>query len=192
MIRFFLFLFAISTSLSAVELKVGYFFFSDSKMQKVYDRGGFDVQLATSYPLCDLDCNWSLEAYGAIEYFQRSGRSLNGHQSTSVWSIPVNIGLKPVYTISDTLQCYFAIGPRYFYIRQHNSSSFVYSNKSKNGLGGFFNTGIQYIPCNNFVIDLFGEYSYAKVRFHTHKTNVYTRNIQVGGFTFGGGLGYLF
>ncbi|WP_068468870.1 hypothetical protein [Candidatus Protochlamydia phocaeensis] len=210
---FFLFLLAISPTVSATqeycsvlpqgitpgrfsqplfEVKTGYFFFSNSKMRKVYDRGGLDTQLCASYPLWNLTSRWILNAYAAVEYFYRSGKSIKGHQKTSLWSVPINIGLKPVYKINPSMQYYFAIGPRYFYIHQHNHSSYVYENKSRNGLGLFLNTGFNYVPCDHVVIDIFGEYSYAKIHFHTGKSGVYTRNIQISGFTFGAGIGYKF
>lgn len=175
-----------------LEVKTGYFFFSDVKMRRVYDRGGLDIQLSASYPLWNLNSRFTFNAYGAVEYFNRSGRSMNVYQKTSLWSVPINIGLKPVYAITDNVQYYFAVGPRYFYIHQHNSSSYIYKNKSRNGLGFFVNTGFNYIFCDHFVIDVFSEYSYAKTHFHSGKSNVYTRNIQIGGFAFGGGLGYKF
>lgn len=174
------------------ELKAGYFRFSDSKMRKIYDRGGSDIQLCASYPFGCSISGWGIDAYGAVEYFHRSGKSINGHQKTSLRSIPINIGLKPVYNINSRMQYYFAIGPRYFYLRQHNHSSYVCKNKSRNGLGLFVNTGFNYFLCERFTIDIFGEYSYAKIRFHSGESRVYTRNIQIGGFTFGGGLGWKF
>lgn len=193
---FFLFLLAISSTVSAnrplLEVKTGYFFFSNLHMRKIYDKDGWDIQLCATYPLWNLNCRWTLNAYGAVEYFYKSGQSINGHQKTSLWSVPINIGLKPSYAINANMDYYFAIGPRYFTIHQHNRSSYVYKNKSKNGLGFFANTGFNYSLCNHFVIDVFGEYSYAKMHFYAGKSCVYTRNIQVGGFTFGGGLGYEF
>ena len=175
-----------------VEFKTGYFFFLDSTMRKIYDKGGLDLQLSASYPLWNLAKRWSLNAYGAVEYFHRSGKSINGNQKTELWSVPVNIGLKPVYLINENLQYYLAAGPRYFYVHQHNSSYYVPKNSSRNGLGLFVNTGFNYVPCDHFVVDLFGEYSYARVHFHTGDSRVYTSSIQMGGFTFGGGLGYSF
>lgn len=160
-------------------------------MRKVYDRDGLDIQLCTSYPLGNLNSRWSFNAYGAVEYFHRSGKSINGDQKTSVWSIPINIGLQPVYVINANMQYYFAIGPRYFYIHQHNDSPFVHNNRSKKGLGCFINTGFNYL-WGPFAIDIFGEYSYAKIHFYSENPSIFTRNIQVGGFTFGGGLGYSF
>jgi hypothetical protein len=175
-----------------LEAKAGYFFFSNSEMRKVYDRGGLDLQLSVSYPLWNLASGWTLNAYGAVEYLHCSGRSINDHQKTALWSIPVNIGLKPIYAINANTQYYFAIGPRYFYLHQHNDSSYVYRDKAKNGLGFFVNTGFHWVLCEHFVFDVFGEYSYAKTHFRGGDPLVYTRNIQVGGFTFGGGIGYKF
>jgi len=181
-----------SFSQSLFEFKTGYFFFSNSKMRKIYNKGGLDVQLCASYPLWNFANRWTLNVYGALEYFYRSGKSINRHQKTSLWSIPLNIGFKPVYKIDANAQCYFAIGPRYFYARQHNCSSYVYHNKSGSNLGFFINTGYKYAFCNQFIIDVFGEYSYAKMNFRGGKPRVYTRSVEVGGFTFGGGLGYEF
>lgn len=207
---FFLSLLAISSTISAIqgsyseltqetspycffkplfEVKTGYFVFSNSTMRKVYDKGGLDIQLCASYPLWNLTSRWTFNVYGALEYFHRSGKSINGHQKTSLWLVPINIGLKPVYAINASMQYYFAIGPRYFYIHQHNHSSYVYKNQTRNGLGFFLNTGFNYVLCDHCVIDIFGEYSYAKMHFHSGKPHVYTRNIQIGGFTFGGGFG---
>lgn len=177
---------------SLYEAKVGYFFFTDAQMREVFDQGGLDVQLSVTYPLWETDEDWGINLYGAIEYFERSGRSIHGHEKTSLWAIPVNIGIKPTYMISSNLQYYYTLGPRYFYLHQDNRSNYVYKNKSKNGLGYFINTGVNYFLCDNLVIDFFGEYSYAKIHFHSDSSDVYTRNIQVGGFTFGGGIGYEF
>lgn len=177
---------------TAVEIKAGYFFFSDSQMRKIYDKGGLDVQLSTSYSLLNYNKRWVLDLYGAVEYFERSGKSLNSHQKTSLWSIPVNMGIRPLYVINDNVQWYLGFGPRYFYIHQHNHSSYVNKNGSRNGLGFFLNTGFNYMVSKSFVIDAFGEYSYGKTRFHLKKSGVYTKTTQIGGFTFGLGFGYKF
>ncbi len=185
--------FDVCSSRPLIEIKAGYFNFTNSTLRKVYNRGGLDVQLCASYPFWNLNnSRWSLHAYAAMEYFQRSGKSLNTHQHTSLWALPINIGLKPVYTINDCLSYYFGIGPRYFYLHQHNRSSYIYKNRSRNGTGFFINTGIYYKLCNQFILDVFGEYSYGKIRFRGGNSRVYTKRIQFGGFTFGGGLGYEF
>ena len=108
-----------STRRSVVEAKVGYFFFSDPKMRKIYTSGGIDLQLSGSFTVWE----W-LQIYGSVEYLSKQGRSLNSHQKTTIWEVPLSLGLKPVFKVSSIIDYYFAIGPRYFFVRQHNHSNF--------------------------------------------------------------------
>ena len=170
-----------------LEFKAGYYLFADSTMRKVYSSGGYDLQISGAYPICD----W-LEVYGSVEYFNCKGKSLNEHQSTTFYGIPVSLGLKPIFNIAPGVKYYFAIGPRYFYLHQHNDSEYVDKNLSHNAFGGFVNTGFNFCIDPNIFIDIFAEYSYAKTRFHSSKLDVYTENIQVGGYVFGAGIGYAF
>lgn len=172
---------------ATLEAKAGYFFFSDSKMSEIYTEGGWDVQVSGSCPIWE----W-LEVYGSIEYLEKQGKSLGGHQSTSIWEIPLSVGIKPVIAIYKTAQYYFSVGPRYFFVHQHNHSSYVSKNISNNGLGVFVNTGFNFILWSHLLLDFFGEYSYKQMHFHSHKNNVYGGNVNVGGYTFGAGLGYAF
>lgn len=174
-----------------VELKGGYFIFADKRMRKVYDNGG-QVQLSGTLPLTNLCDGFRLDLYGSLGYQFSSGRSLGGHQKTSIWQIPVDLGLRPVFTICPELQLYATVGPRYFYIHQHNNSHYVYKDKGRSGIGLFVNTGINYFICQNWFLDIFGEYSYEKAHFHGRHSEYYTRDLQVGGYTIGAGLGYQF
>lgn len=169
-----------------VEAKVGYFFFSDSTMSKIYNSGGLDLQLSGSYPMWE----W-LHLYGSLEYLEKKGKSLNSYQNTSIWEIPISIGIKPTIAISSHGSYYFSVGPRYFYVHQHNQSSYVQKGYGHNTVGCFVNTGFNCILWNHFLLDLFGEYSYGQV--HISSSNqVYGQKVQIGGFSFGGGLGYAF
>ena len=170
-----------------LEVKVGYFFFSDSKMRKVFNEGGLDVQLCGSYPIY----RW-LHIYGSVEYLERHGRSLHGRQKASIWEVPLSLGLKPVIKIYPKVRYYFTLGPRYFFVHAHNKSSFVDRKINQNGLGGFVNTGFNFLPLPHLLIDVFGEYSYKRMDFHHSKSHVHGRTIQVGGFALGLGLGYAF
>ena len=62
----------------------------------------------------------------------------------------------------------------------------------QDGLGGFVSTGLTFFPCSNLLVDVFGEYSYGRLRFHSDREHSYGRNTQIGGFTFGAGVGYVF
>lgn len=170
-----------------IEFKAGYFFFADGKMRKIYNEGGLDLQIAGSYPIW----KW-MQIYGSVEYIERHGRSLNSHQKTRIWQYPISLGLKSVAKICKSTQYYLTIGPRYFFVHTHASSSHVDKTMNQNGIGGFAGTGFNFLPTDHLLIDVFGEYSYCKLHFHPHKKHVYGRSIQVGGFAFGAGLGYAF
>lgn len=172
---------------SILEFKAGYFFFTDNKMSKVFDQGGLDLQLCGSTPLW----RW-LQIYGAVEYLEKSGRSLHFHQKTRLWEVPISLGLEGVAKITKKLQYYLTVGPRYIFVHVHNKSHFVDKTLNENGWGGFVNTGFHFFPMRHLVIDIFGEYSYSRMHFHPHKKNVYRGSRQVGGLVFGGGIGYAF
>lgn len=172
---------------SGVEVKVGYFLFSNSKMRKVFDEGGIDIQVSGFYPLQ----SW-LHIYGSIEYLERSGRSLGYHQKTEIWETPLSLGLKIAIPVSDNIQGYFTLGPRYFFVYVHNYSSFVSRHMNENGCGGFANIGFHYNLCSNLFMNFFGECSYGRLHFHSSKTYSYGQTMQVGGFTFGSGISYFF
>jgi len=172
---------------STLEAKAGYFFFTDAKMREIYDKGGWDVQLSGACPVW----KW-LEVYGSVEYLEKHGKSLGGHQNTSIWEIPISVGLRPVIAICQNLQYYFTLGPRYFFVYQHNSSSYVSHNVNNNGLGLFVNTGFNCIVWRHLLVDFFGEYSYKQMRFYAQKSDEYGKTVDLGGFAFGGGLGYAF
>jgi len=170
-----------------IEFKGGYFFFSNSQLRDIYNKGGYDFQLSGTYPLY----KW-LDLYASIEYLRRHGYSQNGNQATAIWQIPLSLGLRAIATLHERVEYYFTLGPRYFFVHTHQDSCYVDSSLSANGLGGFANTGFNFLLCHGFFLDLFGEYSYKKMRFHPSRPNVSARDIQIGGYTFGLGAGYKF
>lgn len=175
-----------STICPCIEAKVGYFFFSDAKMRKIYDKGGLDAQVSASYPIW----GW-LQAYASIEYLERHGKSLNAHQKTCFEAVPLSIGIQTVIVIYEKLHYYFTIGPRYTFAHVENDSSYVSKNIHESGFGGFANMGLRFFIQNYLFVSAFGEYSYQKMRFKSSKVT-YGRNIQIGGFVGSGGIGFAF
>lgn len=175
----------------SIEFKAGYFCFTNDRMRNIYNDGGYEIQLSGSYPINSPGWSW-LQMYGSIGYQESRGRSLGGHQSTKLSKVFLNTGLKSIFTVFEGFQYYLAIGPRFFFLHQHNNSSFVNRRIDYNNIGAFVNTGFNYFISCNWFVDVFAEYSYEKVHFHTHRHNVYDRSIQVGGFTFGAGIGHTF
>ncbi len=181
------------SSPSNLEVKTGYFFFTSSRMQCVYDEGGLDVQLSGTLGFW----HW-MRLYGSMEYLQKSGHSLNIHQPTSIWELPLSFGLQtwiPVFTSSDDhkkVAFYLTLGPRYSFVFVRNHSKYVDNKMKENGIGGFANLGLfaSINPHLNF--DFFGEYSYARLHFHSSHFETQGHTVQIGGLAFGAAVGYAF
>jgi len=169
------------------EFKIGYFRFSDHKLREVYDNSKLDLQLALSWPIWE-----HINAYGAIEYIGGEGRSLGGHNKTTLTIVPMSLGVKYVIPIAtDEFDYYFTVGPRYYFVHQNNHGP-VDHNLNRNGLGGFVGTGFIYHFSDSLGIDAFAEYSYKRFHFESSKQNISGHALQVGGIALGGGLGYFF
>lgn len=170
-----------------LEIKPGYFFFANQTLGKIY-HGGFEIQGSLSYPLWEM-----IALYGSLGYLQVKGRSLQGNQKTSIFQVPLDIGLRIVADLNECANGYLSIGPRYFYFRQHNDSIYVNRNICRNGLGFFINGGCNFVKNEYFLLGIFGEYAFEQLSFNSMIPNVYGRqNMQVGGFTFGASIGFVF
>ncbi len=167
------------------EFKMGYFRFGDENFRHIYDRGVLDLQLTSSFRV------WRpLYVYGAIEYIEAEGRSIGGHEKTRIRIVPLSLGLQYIQPITCDFRYYLTIGPRYFFFHQRNHSSSVPHNVNKSGCGGFINTGFIYYLSHHIIVDFFGEYSYKRMHFESHRRNVSGNSAQVGGLTLGAGIGY--
>jgi hypothetical protein len=178
---------ALNANPPQVELKLGYFYFGDHKFRKIYDQGALDTQISASGAVW----KW-IRLYGAVNYISSEGRSIGGHNKTEIMFLPLSLGVQALINIEHDVKYYATIGPRYFYIHQENHFRGVNHSVNAHALGGFANMGMQVILSDNFIIDFFGEYSYARNHFSTHRQNVSEHTRQVGGLTLGGGVGYQF
>ncbi len=170
-----------------LEIKPGYFFFANHTLAKIY-HGGFEIQGSVSYPLCGM-----IALYGSLGYLHVKGKSLNGNQKTSISQVPLDAGVRSMVNLSECVKGYFSIGPRYFYFHQHNDSTYVNRNIRANGFGFFINGGCNFINNDCLLLGIFGEYAFEQKSFKSMIPNVYGRqDIQIGGFTFGASIGFVF
>lgn len=175
------------TSCAWLEIKPGYFFFSNHTLRKIY-HGGFEIQGSVTYRLCR-----TIALYGSLGYLRVKGRSLEGNQKTSIAQIPLDLGLRAVADVTDCVKAYLSIGPRYFHFHQHNDSNFVDKNVRLNGLGFFINGGCNFIKNECFLFGAFGEYAFERKSFKSKCPNVCgVPNVKIGGFTIGASLGFVF
>lgn len=170
-----------------LEMKAGYFFFSHHTLRKIY-HGGFEIQTSGTYPLWEM-----IALYGSVGYVQVQGKSLQAHQRTSLYQIPLDVGIRAFAQWGEYVQGYLSVGPRYFYVHQHNDSTYVNRNIGQHGLGFFINSGCNFIQDDRWLLGIFGEYAFERKSFTSMMPNVYGRkNVQLGGFTFGGSVGVVF
>lgn len=171
-----------------LEIKPSYFFFPTSPMHDIYDHGGFEIQGSASVPVCHY-----LDLYGSIGYRKVDGHALNSCEKTSLAVIPIDIGIKPVFNFHKRLYSFFAIGPRYFHVHQHNHSPYVNRTINGSGIGLFVNTGFSVLIVDHVLLGIFGEYSYEKKKINPKMPNVYSNGgMQMGGLAFGASVGYAF
>lgn len=176
-----------SASRPMLEIKPGYFFFSNHTLRKIY-HGGFEIQASGLYPLQ----NW-IGLYASLGYVHAKGTSLQGNQKTSIWQIPIDLGLRTTAHFNKYIKGYFSIGPRYFHFHQNNDSPYVSPKISKNGAGFFINSGLQIIAHECFILGIFGEYGYEHKSFTSTTPNVYGKpDVPIGGCTFGASVGVAF
>lgn len=158
------------------EFKMGSFRFGDKKLRHQYDEGLLDLQLSSTVRV------WKpLYAYMSLEYIGADGRLKGSHQKIKIRMVPLSLGVRYLQKVTYDLKYYLTAGPRYFFVHQWTK----HTSQTPNGFGGFVNTGFIYYIDHNFVIDLFGEYSFKKMHLRPLHGNH-----QVGGLTLGAGIGY--
>lgn len=171
-----------------LEIKPSYFVFSESPMNDIYGKGGFEIQGSASIPLCSY-----LDFYGSIGYRKAHGHALNSGEKTSLTVIPVDVGLKPTFNFCERFYYFLAAGPRYFYFHQHNDSPYVDRTINRSGIGLFVNTGFNVLLGDCLLLGIFSEYSYEKKTVCPKRPNVFSNGaVQIGGFAFGASVGYTF
>lgn len=188
---FFLFSLVVLAPLVAIEVpfefRFGYYRPSDDVIRDVYGEG-LDSQVSVSVRA------WKgLYAMTAGNYFRKSGHSLGGNEATTIEIWSASAGLKYLFALPLDYSFYLGAGPRYYFAYSSNDSEFVDRNVDGNDIGFFAMTGFLYhFNCHVF-LDAYFEYSWGRVSFSSSTPDVIPRkNVQVGGISAGGGLGFAF
>lgn len=171
-----------------LEIKPSYFLFPASLMNSVYDNGGFEIQSSVSVPV-----HHYLDLYGSVGYRKARGHALNTGEKTRLIVIPVDLGLKPIFSFGERFSYFCAIGPRYFYVHQRNYSPYVDCRVNGSGIGLFLNAGFNVQIVDHLLLGIFSEYSYEKKKICPKKPHVLSNGaVQIGGFAFGVSVGCAF
>jgi len=174
-----------------LEGNVGYFYPFSSDLRSIVGQG-IDYQLSFTYKIGE-----RFGLFASADFFTKDGRSTGDHSKTSLWILPISLGIKVFATFwqSDNrfeeLDFYFAIAPRYYLSSATNHASYVDHKNFAKGIGGMGGIGMIY-SYGHLSLDAFLDVSYSKIHSHTSIPKVKTPNVQVGSLVAGGGIGYNF
>jgi hypothetical protein len=172
-----------------VDANIGYFYPFSHTLREVI-AGSVDYQLQLTY-------KWS-KHWGAFvggDFFYNTGHSTGDHAKTTLWILPITIGIKAFGTLwatndfSQVVQGYVLLGPRWNYIHSSNNSPNVDHHTNGQGFGGMGGLGLSYLV-HQFTVNAIVNFSFANLHAHSDKHNVKAPNTQVGGMVIGGGIGW--
>ncbi|MFC1841621.1 hypothetical protein ACFLYA_00955 [Candidatus Dependentiae bacterium] len=195
----------------AITIKNGYFHPRDKVLRCIFDRcgkkGGYWFEGAVRRNV------WKrLDVEASGSYFRKEGKALCGTECTRV-SIPTfGLGLKYFFSRRDCSCCidkfsfFVGTGLRVFFYKEKNGSPFVNPCFKKTTAGGMVNVGFEYDVREHFLINLFFDYNFKKLKpcdknccnqnCDPYRTGILTSccpsyfcNVDLGGFVFGIGLG---
>ena len=166
-----------------LEGKISYYYPTDHTTREIMG-GGALYGLEASFQAY----RW-LYPWISLSIFPKKGHSIDEHNKTDIYFIPVGIGLKAIATWSGTYRPYAGIGILPTYLHTHDHSTVVYS-RHKWGIGGLFKAGCL-IELNSIFLDLFADYTLLSIDFSNTDRTI-GRKAVLDGFSAGGSIGYRF
>lgn len=165
------------------EIRAGYFYPTSGLLRKIYRTGGAEGELELSRTFCI-----NYQVWGNVNLYTKTGHSRGLHDKTRITIVPISCGLKYIFDFKPCplYRPYVGIGPSYSLIHIRNDSSFVKKRTNKHGFGFVVKSGIYFDLSCDFVLDLFADYYYQKIHFHSSGTK------DIGGVRTGLGIGYKF
>lgn len=176
-----------------LELKAGYYGFSDTHLREIYGKGALDIGGSFAFPI------WGpFNCYGSAEWIYKKSKIRTRPERIEISIVPICLGIQYEYRISSSIDWYLSLGPTFFFYHQRHHRPTIANRLDKNGFGGFANTGLLFYFTPHFALDFFAEYFYRKVRYQKLEIDaIFLRQfpgleIEIGGLAVGAGLGYDF
>ncbi len=132
-------------------------------------------------------------AFASADYFQKKGKDLGLADSTKLRMLPLALGMKYFFTITDRTNLYVGLGFEPAYVHTKSSHGCVTSKTSQWCFGGIGKVGAYIDLKRNFVLDLFFDYSFLRTKKeHFYGPTRTASKASLSGAIFGAGLGYKF
>ncbi len=172
----------------SIEGDIGYFYPFSKTLREIVG-GGADYRLSVSYKRDE-----HLGIFLSGDCFTKEGRSTGSHSKTSLWILPVTLGLRFYRTYWFScyeFSYYLAMGPRYYFAHATNDFPAVDHHNFASCIGAMGGIGF-FLSYEHFSLNAFTDVSYANGHSHTSITNVSAPNMQLGSLIAGGGIAYAF
>jgi len=199
-----------------MEFKAGYFKPTSTPFKNIYS-GGAIFGPEVTFQLVD---HYELYGFASVDYFHKDGFSVGLSTPTSITLVPLAVGVKyffPIWGCNDENDCleiaakscendcdgegmvdvdlYVGLGFQPVHVHLNNDSSFVVPSQSNWAYGGIAKAGVYLTFLCGAFIDLFIDYSFARVSFSgtpPPAMPILPVKANINGVIFGGGIGYRF
>lgn len=172
-----------------LEFKGAYFHATGERFKKIY-KGGALYGPELTMQLCD--CS-SWYGFASVDFLSKEGHSIGLNAPTKVKLMPLAFGIKYFMSCWECADFYVGLG--FQPVRVHTKDFSPLIELTKWAFGGIAKIGTYIDLSNDFLLDLFIDYSFARVSSHTNQVPagpVVPLKASINGVIFGAGLGYRF
>lgn len=197
-----------------VEARIAYYHPSDKKVRRIYGNGWPDYQIEFSKDFpgfniseysCDEGCAWNWRLWAGVSGFTKGGNSIGFEDPTRIRLIPVNLGVKLLYSVDCNTEVYAGGAVCYSFLNITDHSDFVRKHTRKEEFGGLLQSGIAYTFFNCLRVNIFVDYLFQRFQFHDKRSRPFFssgifhdarfiegKNLNLNGFKIGTGFGITF
>ena len=167
------------------EVRTAAFRPSSKLFRRIYGNWEMEYQLevAKQFNDCSDFYGWS-----SVGFLDKKGHSIPLRDSTRIMMVPLNLGIKYVYSLWSCIDVSLGIGGSCNFVNIKNHTHFLRKRTQKTAWGGIVKSGIRYNFWRSAYLDLFADYTYQHLNFHSS----HRKNVDVGGLLLGAGIGLYF
>lgn len=173
-----------------IEFKGACFLPTNSCVRNIYGKAGPLYGPELTFQLCE-NKNWY--GFASLDFLTKNGRSIGLCDRTKMHLMPLGLGLK--YFVPFCFgDFYMGLGFQPVLLKTINCSNFVLNKTSNWAFGGVAKMGSCFDLCDNYFLDIFADYSFAKLSCKKRCYNLDVINVKanISGAVIGAGIGYRF
>ncbi len=161
----------------SVEFTLGGYSMNEPRFDAVYESGGLMSGISLSAAIIS-DVNFYLD----VKYYYRVGKLTFSQEKTTLYIVPVTLGLRYIYPLG-LFSPYLGAGADFYFFYEENPIGTVLNHTN-----GFHIMGGTYVRFSKSVPVLLN----LRLKYTTAKADQNDIQIQLGGFEYGAGLAFAF